>query len=467
MLTVFALLMGGKLALLLMQPLPDAWHGDSGDYVGKALYFHEHGVFPPIRSDAPGRSALTYSDFRPPGYPLFIAALLDFGKTVPEITYNVRLAQFVLDLVTTAILLWVVWRFHPSTRYRWLAVLVLGVQPWTSAFIVTLNPDTLTAFLMVTGLGLLALFVTARTATEDWPWVKALALVPASLLLSLTFLIRPEMIVFAFAMILIGLAMTLPALPRRTVARYGVLAAIPFLAMVAANMAYRWQVAEEVRIYGAFKHATPGLMQWTKTWIGPQAAKEGVVFGPLMIGLDGFGQLPVGAFTDEAERESLLAVVRVVEARGAMTPEEDRLFGAIAQRRIAADPWGYYLWNRLYGACYFWINLSNAAHYLNGFSLLPQPLSKLLTGGFLVLKLLILAFFVLGIVLFPWRDRSTLWVQWHLSFLLLGIAFVLMRTFYFAGVAGYVEYRYALVAWPFVLAVALYGLARIFAAWRR
>lgn len=294
MLTVFALLMLGKLLLLLQQPLPEAWHGDAGDYVGKALYFRQHGEFPLIQPVSPTRPTLGYSDFRPPGYPLFIPTLLGFGTTVPAITQAVRLAHFVLDLATTALLLAFVWRFHPAKSYRWLAVLLLGIQPWTSAFIVTLNPDTLTTFLVVVGVGLLAWFVSTR---PPWPVdaagplastlarrktgrhlpIKGLALVGASLLLSLTFLIRPEMIVFAFALILFALALAWPGLtgperPWHALARYGLLATIPFLAIVGANMAYRWQVAQEVRIFGEFHHATPGLMHWTQTWIGPQTS---------------------------------------------------------------------------------------------------------------------------------------------------------------------------------------------------
>lgn len=460
-LTVFTLLMAAKLFLLLQVPLPEAWHGDAGDYVGKALYFNAHGEFPRIRSAAPDRPALAYSDFRPPGYPLFVAALLGFGKSVPEITQSVRLAHFGLDLVTTGLLLWIVWRFHGAVGYRWLAALLLGVQPWTSAFILTLNPDTLTTFLLVSGVMLLALFVTGTGG-----WTRSLALLGASGLISLTFLIRPEMIVFAFALLLLGLALTWPALKWRGVARYGVLAAIPFLAVTGANMAYRWQVAQEIRIYGEFRHSTPGLVQWTKTWIGSQTDKEQVIWGPLMIGPAGFAALPARAFSDEAERQQLIEVARAVAARGAMTAAEDRLFGSVAEQSIARDPMTYYVWNRLYSAANFWVNLNNASHYLHAFSLLPGALSKLLTGGFLTLKLVILGFFVVGLVLFPYRGQPAVRERWYLTFLLLGLAFVLMRTLYFGGIVGYVEYRYAVVAWPFVLALALYGIAGLWGRFR-
>ncbi|WP_139191838.1 hypothetical protein [Thiocapsa roseopersicina] len=446
--------MAFKLFLLLLFPLPEAWNGDAGDYARKALYFYDHGQFPAIRADPTDRPDLAYSDFRPPGYPLFVASLLGFGQSVPEITLSVRLAQFGLDLATTALLLMVVWRFHHSGGYRWVAALLLGVQPWTSAFIVSVNPDTLTASLLLAGVALLALFVTARAHR-----VKPLALVGASLLLSLTFLARPEMILFAFALLLIGLAMALPALNWRSFVLYGLLAAMPFLAIVGANVSYRWQVAQEVRIFGEFEHATPGLTLWSLTWIAPQSAKEKIIWGPLMIGPDEFARLPAAAFADDAEREKLLSVVRAVEARRLMMPEEDRLFGAIAKERIERDPWSYYLWNRLYSSANFWVNLNNASHYLNAFALLPRTLSKALTGGFLVLKLVLLMLFVVGIVRLARLGYAAATARWDVSLLWIGTAFVFLRTFYFGGIVGYVEYRYALVAWPFVLAVALFGLA--------
>jgi hypothetical protein len=455
-LTVFCLLMGLKLFLVLQQPLPEAWSGDAGDYFGKALYFHEHREFPRIQWDPSSVEALAYSDFRPPGYPLFIASFLPFGTTVPAIAQSLRLAHFGLDVATTLLLLAVVWRFHNDVAYRWIAAVVLGVQPWTTSFIVTLTPDTLTTFLLVLGVAFLALFATGQRA-----WVRNLGLLGGSCFLSLTFLVRPEMILFAFAVISFGLVLALPGgLSWRSIGRNGLLAAVPFLAIVGANMAYRWHIAQEVGIYGEFRHATPGLVQWTKTWIGSQTTKEPVIWGPLRIGPESFSELPDRAFSDDGERQSLTAAARSVAERGSMTVDEDRLFGAVARERIERDPLTYYVWNRLYCIGNFWINLSNSAHFLNAFSVLPRMLSKVLTLGFFTLKLMVLGFFVVGVVSFPYRNNHSTRALWSLSFIRMGILFVLLRTLYFGAYLAIPEYRYTLVAWPFVLAVALFGFAQ-------
>ncbi len=65
---------------------------------------------------------------------------------------------------------------------------------------------------------------------------------------------------------------------------------------------------------------------------------------------------------------------------------------------------------------------------LNAFAQLPRPVSKALTGAFFTLKLAILALFVLGVVLFPYRGPPPVRVRWELSVLLIGMIIVLLRT---------------------------------------
>lgn len=74
---------------------------------------------------------------------------------------------------------------------------------------------------------------------------------------------------------------------------------------------------------------------------------------------------------------------------------------------------------------------------------------------------MILGLFVTGVALFPYRGPTPVSGSWELSVLLIGMLFVLLRTLYFGAIAGYVEYRYALVVWPFVIALAMFGVARI------
>jgi hypothetical protein len=454
MLGVFALLMAVKLGLLLKHPVPERWSGDSGYYVAKALYLHEQGKFQQILKKKSDPAALEYSDFRPPGYPLFIAALLPLGTTIDVITRSVRLVQFAMDAGVSIMLLLIAWKFSPLGIYRWLATLVVGVQPWTSSYIVAVYPDTLTMFLLVAGVAALAVFVNAKSVIR-----AGVAIMTASLLLGLTFTVRPEMILFAGLVKAVAFGLRLTRWGWKDTFANGLLAAIPMLLVFGINVGYRWQAAGEVRLFGKFQHATPGLMLWTKTWIGPQTLKERVVWGPLSIGPEGFVRLPDGAFSDNAERLRLTEIVRDVAERGYMLPEEDQVFAAVADHRIEHSPWKYYVWNRVRATAEFWVNWDNAPHYLNGFSQLPRFVSKALTASFMALKLTVLFLCLVGVLRVLNQSLATTRDSWFFCFLLFGIVIVVSRTFYFGAVAVWIEYRYALIAWPFVLALAFYGLS--------
>ena len=455
---IYAILMLCKLLIMITVPVNDQLGGDEYDYVGKARFLVEHRTF---REIAPYRTsrdrAQGYSDFRPPGYSLFVSAFLDIDDTNAHLRRNINLAQFLLDLATTSIVLLLAYRFCHVPGYRMVAAGILGIQPWTSAFIISIYPDTMTTFLTMIGLLGLSWFVVSLNHAR-----QAAALIGGSVFLSLTFLVRPEMILLVPVLVLVALVLARQRLTLRSFTAFGLLAAMPILAVLGMNMAYRWQVAHEVRIFGKFQAATPGLMLWTKTWIGRQELKEELIFGGLSrVDRNRFASLPDQVFTDDTERRELTRIVDAVKKRGHLTAEEDQDFMAIARNRIAADPMTYYVWTRLYNVGHFWVNLSNASHYLIGFSQLPSAISKFLTGSFLILKLVLLSGFILGVVLLIRLPTYDLSRHWHLSFLVLGITVVLMRTGFFAFYSNYVEFRYALVAWPFVLTTALYALARV------
>ncbi len=454
---LFAALLLMKFFLLLAVPLPESWHGDAWDYVGKARYLYEHGTFPEIRKGPDEEEPFRTADFRPPGYHFFISVFIPLGESNAEIARSVRIAQFGLDAVTTTLLLLIAYSFHPALGYRWFAAFILGLQPWTGAFIVAIVPETLTTILTVVGVLLLSFFVTWDGALR-----QAMALLGASLLLSLTFIIRPEMILFTFVLLAASILYAVRSQPARNHVLFLVIAALPFLGVIGANMAYRFHAADEIAIFGARPGSSPsGLGLWTGTWIAPQTIKEEIVFGPLRIGPNRFAELPSRMFSDESERDKLLKVVSGVHARGFMNAEDDQMFLKVARERMDRDPLTYYLWQPLYAAGNSWLNLSNAAHYLYGFSHLPRPVSKLLTAAFFGFKLLVLALFLYGVyrIIVELRSRSP--EQWYLLFMLLGIGLALMRTLFFSFYYRHAEYRYTTIVWPFILLVALFGVSAI------
>ncbi|MGD9781881.1 MAG: hypothetical protein AB7V14_06980 [Kiritimatiellia bacterium] len=439
-------------------PLEDRLSGDEVYYVGKARSLYRHGSYAVNERPISAERTLSYSDFRPPGYAMFVSAFLPFGETNMDLRRCIRLSQFLLDVASTTLLLGVAFQFNRAKGFHIASAVLLGIQPWTSAYIASIYPDTLAAFLATTGILGLSMFVGAG----KW-YARVPALFSGSALLSLAFGIRPEMIVFVPAMVLISLILVKRKTSWRAIASYGILSALPFLTLVGMNIAYRWHVERQFRIFGEFRHVTPGLIRWTQTWIGLQTSKEELLFGGLTRGgmdVERFARLPKRAFADAAEWKALENVVRNAHSRGYMTVEEDDVFMEIARARIAADPLTYFLWTRLYNSFYLWINMSNAAHYLSGFALVPRVFSKSLTALFFFAKIAVLLGFMGGACALALRLPLAMHV-WHANFVLLGAFFAVMRTFIVGFYVDLAEFRYALVAWPCVLIVALFGLAHV------
>lgn len=453
---IFFALMIVKLVLLLLTPLSDSLSGDEANYVSKARYLCKYSRFPPVQAVEEGE--IRYSDFRPPGYPAFVAALMPPGGTIQALRHRVSIVQYILDLMVTTFVLFVTFRFSSANSFRTVAALVIGIQPWTSAYIVSIYPDTLTMFLAVTGLLFLTLSGSCRKAG-----VRSAIILLGGLLLSLSLVVRPEMIALACIMLGVVCVITLGAFSWRVWFLYGALAGASFMFAISLNVAYHWQTEHRVRIVGELRHATPGFSRWIGTWIGPQHWKEELLFSRMTnetINELYAKRLSKRVLTDSAELDTFIDIARNVQVRGHMTMEDDRRFEEMALARIAVSPWSYYVWGRLFNSCHFWVNLSNATHVLHGLARCPRVVSRCLTVSLLLFKVVLLLF-AAGGGMAAWRGWRRLTQSWHGRVVLAGAIFVLLRTTMLSFGFNTAEHRYALVAWPFVLVLALYGLARL------
>jgi len=312
-------------------------------------------------------------------------------------------------------------------------------------------------FLTVAGVVCLAMFGHFR-----WVLARTTSITMGSFLLSLTATVRPEMIVLAPALLVLAGWLEIRRMPWRVWLGYATLAALPFLLVVGLNMAYHWQTEKHIRIIAHFRHPTPGLNLWTKTWIGPQWLKEELLFGGLTrtrTDEEHVRLLAKYALPDPMQCDATIRIIHDVQSRGFMTAEEDDIFAEIAAARIAAAPWTYYMWGRVYNSAYLWLNLSSATHYLTAQARCPRLVSKSITAGLFGMKIFILIF-ATGGMLSVWRNKGILRTSWPGRFVLIGAACIVLRTLFFGFVFNTAEFRYALVAWPLMLAVALYGLAR-------
>lgn len=445
-LLLFVAILGTKYAIVFSCPVSGKLNGDEQDYVHKARAVWETGSLP--RAKEVGEGELAYSDFRPPGYPLLVAPLLVFGHEARQVHVTIRVVQSVLDIGTTCFVFWLCCQLCASLPYRVVVAIALGVQPWTSAYVMCALTETVVTFLIVAGVAALSRFVTAGASGRRNVW-----LLTGSALLSATFLCRPEMIVFVPAMVALAVALRRPGWKRFLA--LGALASIPFLACVLGLVAHRYHVAREWRIYGRFRHASPGLRKWSCTWNAPDQIKSAVVWGTRR-GEDTFPLLPDGAFDSKAERAQVRAILQGVHQAGRMAPADDDALMNLAEQRIGRSPWRYYCSVRVYESAHLWINLESSAAYCHFFSRLPRLVSKAAVGAFLLLRIVVLGFALAGAFRLwkGWRSQSRVWTG---CFMLLGLFFIVTRTLFFGWYCIIAESRYVAPAWPFVLVLAAYG----------
>jgi hypothetical protein len=443
---LFLALTAGEDLLILRVPCLD--HGlpnnDALDYVPRARTLLETGAFP---ADEEGDA------WRPPGYATLLAGLMVLaGDSNAAISTSGRLLNLLVDLALGCFLLWLACRCLAGTWLRLGAALLLGVQPWTAAWAPILAPDLLCAGLFVAGLVTLARAATGRHSVA---WLLA-----GSALTSACFLLRAEFI------LLVPLPVALALLLRRpTPLRFlllTVLATLPFLAAVGANVAYRQHVAGRTEVFGMYRLRAPGLSLWVGTWYGRGEQKHGIVNGwpggSLYVRAE---DLPDGAFATPAERERVLGLFRQIEADGTVSPVVDRTFGELAVSRIEADPWRYYLGVRLWNAPRYWISLGEPRTVTGlAFRHLQSAESNLLGAlAYLALQAIVLLAALLGVgrALVRGGRRQADWID---RFLLLGLVFILQRTIFFAFWNPFVELRYMMPAWPCLFALAVCGAGR-------
>lgn len=443
---LFAGLMTLKYTAIFTYPVFNSLEGDEYDYVGKARSFWQYGAFAGIQDVS--RERFRYSDFRPPGYSILIAPCLMFGDSIQQIHWSVRVLQSGLDILLTLSLFALIWQFSTSQVFRCLGACVLGVQPWTSAWVVQAITETAVTFLTILGIAVLCRVTSTARRAGAWTLV-------GSLLLTATFTMRPEMVVMVPPVI--ALSLLLSGLGWRRILWHGVLASLPFGLCILALITYRAQVAGEVRVFGRFQCPAPGLRLWADTWTASEMVKCNVIWDT-QGGRRSTQQLPENVFDNDMERARVAAIFNRIHQAGRMTADDDAEFAALAKERMSRHPVRY-VWVRLYNTVALWLNLMTSSPYLSCLAEMPRVVSKMAVGGLFALRLLTLSLAATG-ALRLWCRRS-LRFRWIERFLLVGLCFVVLRTLFFGLYMGAIENRYMTPAWPFVLSLALYGLAGV------
>jgi hypothetical protein len=417
-------------------------------YVAKGRYLAAHHRFEPANPHALAveRGAeWGNSDWRPPGYAIFLAAISggDFRDPAGALRLRVTIVQLLL-VAAALVALYRVAVAAGAPRYA--AAILLGVPPWTMFAVNEIGPDPQNLFLVTLALLLLWRWVIARRHETLW-------LIPATAVATLTLFFRPEMIVMP--PLLAGVAMLLRARVAGVPVRQLAAAALVFCALVGVEVAYRTSFTGHAGVFGGLHIYNRGAFDWANTWFGTE--KEGYDF-VYALGEGKAASVPNRAFDSAAERDEVAAIASRIAARGAYTADDDAAFEKIALRKRAEHPFRM-IFLRGWHTVHLWVNVETSSALLDTLANVPRPVRRPIYGGLLLLRLAALALACVAGARCLRELRSGRFDEYTLLVALL-LFYVAARSILTGFVLNWNVHRYVLSAWPPLLCCAATALRK-------
>ncbi|HEX8170307.1 MAG TPA: hypothetical protein VF824_07195 [Thermoanaerobaculia bacterium] len=433
---ILAALLVVQALLVLFEP-PFDLTGDEPYYVSKARYLSEHGRLPRVdpAALAAEHGSGGNSDWRPQAYAVFLALVSGGDFTLPRLRTRTALAQFAL-IAAAVLLAYRAIARGASNRRRLAAAIILGIAPWPFAFVTSIGPDSPNAACVFFALYLL------------WRWVVAPErrlglLFAASLLMSFTLHIRPEMIAVAPLMVALAALLKRP----RAIVRYGVVGACAFAILLGVQLAYRTYFVGRFTpsIYGGLHIVNAGAFAWANSWLGSEHEAYDFVYA-VTDGAARVPPLPERAFANSGERATVTSLVARVRGERRYSRAVDEQFAALARERNARDPFTTRVLTRLWHPLHQWVNLETSTQLLYALAPLPRMARRGLLASLLALKLALLG-------AFGWKVLRRRFAEPQLATIL--AAYVIARTLLTGFVLNWMVNRYAVSAWLPLLAVVL------------
>jgi hypothetical protein len=436
--------------------------GDEHAFVGKAMHFIKHGQFPKVPSYhkdvVEGRIVGRWSDFRPPGYPVFLVLCNSIKVDKSEVsTLELRLKstviQFVLISFVLLLLHFMACKALPGSRWLYLFAVILGIQPWTFQYCQLMITESLVTSLMFFGLFFLSLFVSSRSKPYE-----IIFLLLSMIFQCLTFMLRAEMIIFV--VILTFIAILLKTKDILKVFKFGLIASTIFFIFIALNVAYRFHVEKKIAIFGEYRLATPGLYKWTKTWFCNERTTMNIEPHFTSNRPFEFNNLPPRAFGDIYEKKQIKKAFTVQNKTGKYNREIDDIFASIAAKRIKDNLVFNFLLVRIWNASLLWLNLETNTQLLMNLRYIPRNLRRFFLGGLLLLKICIFGFAIYSVIIFRECYRRREWL-WYDQMALIMFLFIILRTIFIGLIMGFLFHRFVVVAWPPMLWCAIYTVIKL------
>ena len=450
---VSAVLAGLALRAFFVLKFPATNSGDAPFYIALAWNWLKNGVF-----GFPVNGRLVPLDMRTPGYPAFLAAVFAFAG---QSNRAVMLSQVVVDTATCLLVAAIAARLAPSSSRRrvalaglWLAALC----PFTANYSAVVLSETLAVFL--TALATLVLLETPLgrfSAQEVLPMAAERPFSPwllAGVVCGFGALVRPEtpLLLLAAGLVLVGTWWRPAAWPK--LLRAGALLAVGLVLPLIPWAARNYRTLHEVQFLAPRYSELPGefaplgFNAWTNTWLW---RFRDVYLVPWKLDEEPIelGDIPAGAFDTPGERARIANLLARYNTTLTLTPEMDRAFGEIARARTSRHPWRTHLEIPLLRSFALWFTPRIDLLPFSG-RLWPPGAAwdddRVDFSVTLMLALAGAAYVALGFA-GAWRARG----QPGLALL---VAFIVVRTAFFAFFVETPEPRYVLECFPALLALA-------------
>ena len=440
-------------ALASVSASSPTWAGDEPAYVGKAADIRAWGAFPRDPEESRGRPLpgdfWGNSDWRPVGYPLFLAAFGGAGLEPRDTRLRVTVIQFAGVAVSLLLLYALAIRWLGlGGRMQIVAAALLGLQPWTFAYVGLVGPESLTLTATWIGLVLLASSVGVRGR------LAAGTVFAGTLALSLAGILRPECL--ALAPPVVALALWHGHRKRGSIRPTLTFACLALLAVASLQIGYRWQLRGRLEVFGPARFFNEGFFSWVHTWVSTEkGAYDGLAYR-IGSGTVTLQELPNRAFQGDREREEVGAALERIRT-GGYSREVDEAFRAIAARKAREAPFSAFLVPRVIRTLQLWLNLETNSQLLGMLAKAPRAVSRSAIAAALAVRIGVLCLFFVAIASIR-RKTGTCSTESCRVLLLLSIAYVVLRTA-LVGVLGWGVARYATPMWMPMLWSSLVGLA--------
>jgi 4-amino-4-deoxy-L-arabinose transferase-like glycosyltransferase len=431
------------------------WHflleGDSFLYGDLARNWLQHGVY-----GMTDNGAILPVDIRMPGYPAFLAASFRlFG--IEHYGAVVRL-QAVIDLLSCFLICAGARRLHSEPAAK-IGFFLAALCPFTANYTATPLPETLAIFASAVALFFAIRGLAKMRAAPVWDVAHSLAVadwILCGLGIALSIYLRPDGGLLLGA---IGLYLLWLALREReieffwTAVLLGCVSLLPLLPWTIRN----WRTLHQLQPLSPFYAQLPGeyvpkgFDRWCKTWVVDFISVMNVEWN---VSTEDNGdpvdlkQISSRAYDNDEQQQLTKEILSKYNQTLSLTPEMDMAFVQLAQERIRAHPFRYYVGLPLARVADMWLRPRTEMLNLelDWWNWRDVPQESFVSASLAALNLFYLLAAILSIR-YRMPGSAVLWL------------FILFRSALLATLPN-PEPRYTLECFPAVLILAGVGITR-------